>query len=173
MTIDQALPGELLSTPVITSRLLEVARYQVIRGLDSYRALLRTCGCRDADAMVEELRAVGFFQGGQNDATLSTRAYRALLFLSGALGAKSDEVFDELRALEPGVLQRYELVREGMTARFIKGLLTDPGFGRIYICSPWINLMNEDLGRLALALDKATRMQRRTPEMLVPAFLGT
>jgi hypothetical protein len=75
-------------------------------------------------------------------------------------------VFDELRLIET-TLHRYELVREGMTSRFIKGLLTEPGFQRIYICSPWINLQKDDLGRLAVALDKARRSLARPPEILV------
>jgi len=54
-----------------------------------------------------------------------------------------------------------------MTARFIKGLLTEPGFQRLYICSPWINLVKEDLGRLAVALDKAEKTLARPPELLV------
>jgi hypothetical protein len=75
-------------------------------------------------------------------------------------------VIDELRTLEPS-LHRYELVREGMTSRFIKGLLTEPGFRRLYICSPWINLLKEDLGRLTVALDKAARSLTVQPEVLV------
>jgi len=54
-----------------------------------------------------------------------------------------------------------------MTSRFIKGLLNEPGFQRLYICSPWINLQNDDLGRLAMALDKAKRGLTRQPEILV------
>ncbi len=54
-----------------------------------------------------------------------------------------------------------------MTSRFIKGLLTDPGFQRTYICSPWINLLKKDLGRLMVALDKAARSLARDPEILI------
>jgi hypothetical protein len=75
-------------------------------------------------------------------------------------------VFDELRTIE-STLHRYDLVREGMTSRFIKGLLTDPGFQRLYICSPWINLQKDDLGRLAMALEKAEQTLARPPEILV------
>lgn len=115
-----------------------------------------------------DLRAAGFFISRPTGIALSSRAYRALLFISGALGAKSDAVYDELRSLEPG-LSRYELVREGMTARFIKGLLTEPGFQRLYISSPWINLLKEDLGRLATALMNARKSLARDPEILILA----
>src|ERR1700692_844395 len=92
-----------------------------------YRDVLQRSGCKDPDAILYELRGAGFFTQGLPDTALTTRAYRTLLFLSGALGATSTSVFDELRVVEPS-LQRYELVREGMTSRFIKGLLTEPGF---------------------------------------------
>lgn len=166
MTIVNALPGELLSVPLITSRFLELARQGAIQEADAYRSLLRSCGCGEAEALFEELRAAGFFLNRPPGFALTSRAYRALLFASGALGTSSESVFNELRALEPS-LHRYELVREGMTSRFIKGLLTEPGFQRLYICSPWINLLKEDLGRLAVALDKAQKSLARPPEILV------
>jgi hypothetical protein len=94
---------------------------------------------------------VGFFAESPGGVALTTRAHRTLLFTSGALGAPSAAVFDELRTIET-TLHRYDLVREGMTSRFIKGLLNQPDFQRLYICSPWINLQKDDLGRLALLL---------------------
>lgn len=166
MTASNALPGELLNFPLITSRLLELARDGTTQEVDAYRLLLRKCGCKEPEGVFEDLRVAGFFIDRPTGIALSTRAYRTLLFVSGALGARSEGVFDELRNLEP-TLQRYDLVREGMTSRFIKGLLTEPGFQRLYICSPWINLLKEDLGRLAVALEKAARSLTRQPEILV------
>lgn len=166
MTAVNALPGELLSNPLVTSRLLDFARHGTTQETDVYRLLLRTCGCREPEGVFEELRVAGFFMGRSDGLALSSRAYRTLLFVSGALGMSSQGVFDELRNIEPS-LQRYELVRKGMTTRFIKGLLTEPGFQRLYICSPWINLMKEDLGRLAVALHKAAQSLARQPEILV------
>jgi hypothetical protein len=161
-----SLPGELVSVPTTTASLLEAARQGSVRDVAFYRDLLRRSGCRDPDGVFEDLRHAGFFDRGAVDTRLTTRAYRTLLFLSGALGAASSSVVDELRILEPS-LQRYELVREGMTARFIKGLLTEPGFQRLYLCSPWINMLKEDLGRLATALANMNRSSRRHPEILV------
>ena len=166
MSAPNPLPGDLLSVPLVTSRLLDLARQASTHTADDFRHLLRTSGCADPVGVFEELRARGFFTSGVPGTALTTRAYRTLLFVSGALGDQSDRVFDELRPLEPS-LQRYELVREGMTTRFIKGLLTEPGFQRLYICSPWINLQKGDLGRLATALSNATRSLARQPEVLV------
>jgi hypothetical protein len=54
-----------------------------------------------------------------------------------------------------------------MTSRFIKGLVTEPGFQRLYICSPWINLVKTDLARLAIALDRAEKTLTRPPDVFV------
>jgi hypothetical protein len=166
MTIQPGLPGELISVPPVTASLLEHARRASVQNADYYRDLLRRSGCKDPDAMLQELRSAGFFTREVHDGPITSRAYRTLLFLSGALGGASTSVFDELRILEPA-LQRYELVREGMTSRFIKGLLAEPGFQRLYICSPWINIVKQDVGRLATALANATRSLRRPPEIFV------
>lgn len=162
------LPGELLSIPKVTTELLALARAGSVQPLEFYTNILRDCGCRTPDATLGDLSAAGFFIRRTPGIALNMRAYRALLFASGALGSSSTSVFDELRQIEPG-LHRYELVREGMTSRFIKGLLAEPGFQRLYICSPWINLQNDDLGRLAMALDKTKQSLLRPPEILVLA----
>ncbi len=161
-----SLPGELLSIPGVASELLSLAREMTVFQRDDCESRLRSTGCRSPEAVFEELRAAGFFAGRPLGLAVTTYGYRSLLFVSGALGEASDRVFDELRVIEP-TLRRYELVREGMTSRFIKSLLTEPSFQRLYLCSPWINLQNDDFGRLAVAWDKARRSLARPPELLV------
>src|SRR5689334_21722519 len=111
------LPGELVTLPEATERLLDMARSAAVHERPALREILQKCGCREPDGVLEELRAGGFFLSRPPGLALSSRGYRALLFVSGALGRGSDDVFNELRNVEPG-LRRYELVREGMTARF-------------------------------------------------------
>jgi hypothetical protein len=166
MTAPRGLPGDLIAIPQVTTDLLELARTAEAREPALYAHLLRACGSADPDTMLDDLRVAGFFASRPPGLGLSTKAHRTLLFCSGALGTSSASVFDELRTIE-STLHRYDLVREGMTSRFIKGLLTEPGFQRLYICSPWINLQKDDLGRLAMALDKARRTLARAPEILV------
>ncbi len=166
MISDAGLPGDLLSIPRVTGDLLDLARIGGARDERTYRAVLERNGCVNPNAVFGDLRAAGFFTGREPSLTLSTKAHRTLLFVSGALGVPSLPLYDELRSLEPN-LHRYELVRDGMTSRFIKGLLTEPGFQRLYLCSPWINLQKDDLGRLAVALGKAEEQLARPPEMLV------
>lgn len=166
MTQMTGLPGYLVSLPKVTSALLDVARAGNALESDRFRSLLLSCGCRSPEGVIQELRVAGFFAERPPGLALSTKAHRTLLFTSGALGTPSGAVFDELRSIEPS-LNKYELVREGMTSRFIKGLLTEPGFQRLYICSPWVNLQKDDLGRLATALNRAKASLARPVEMLV------
>lgn len=166
MTDTQGLPGELVSLPKVTTDLLELARASDAHDPEFYRGVLRLAGCETPDKVFDDFRVAGFFSSRPPGIALTTKAHRTLLFASGALGASSTTVFDELRTIET-TLHRYELVREGMTSRFIRGLLKEPGFQRLYICSPWINLQKDDLGRLAMALDKAKRALTRPPEILV------
>jgi hypothetical protein len=160
------LPGELVSLPRLTADFLELVRAGNAYEQGFYTSVLRLCGCESPEALFDDLRVSGFFSARPQGMALTTKAHRTLLFSSGALGSSSASVFDELRTIET-TLNRYDLVREGMTSRFIKGLLNEPGFQRLYICSPWINLQKDDLGRLAMALDKAKRSLARPPEILV------
>ena len=162
------LPGELVSLPRLTADLLELVRTGNAHDQGFYTSVLRLCGCESPETVFDDLRVAGFFSAREPGMALTTKAHRTLLFSSGALGSSSASIFDELRTIET-TLHRYELVREGMTSRFIRGLLAEPGFQRLYICSPWINLQNDDLGRLAMALDKAKRSLARPPEILVLA----
>jgi hypothetical protein len=166
VTSARGLPGELISIPQVTTELVEFARSGGSYEVDFYRRALRAYGCADPDTVFEGLRAAGFFLARPPGVALSTSGYRTLLFTSGALGVASAKIYDELRAIEPS-LHRYELVREGMTSRFIKGLLSEPGFQRLYICSPWINVQKDDLGRLAVGIENARKTLARPPEILV------
>jgi hypothetical protein len=166
MTDPRGLPGELVSLPKVTADFLEVVRAGSAHDPEFYKRILRLYGCEIPDKVFDDFRVAGFFSDRPPGIALTTKAHRTLLFSSGALGVSSASVFDELRTIET-TLHRYELVREGMTSRFIRGLLREPGFQRLYICSPWINIQRDDLGRLAVALDQATRTLTRPPEILV------
>jgi hypothetical protein len=166
MRHERGLPGELVSIPEMTDAMLDLARAGAANSSDYYIDILRQCGCSVPNAVFSDLRVAGFFSSRPPELRISTRGHRTLLFASGALGASSDSVIRELRTVERHLTQ-YELVREGMTTRFIKGLLQEPGFQRLYFCSPWINLQKTDLARLAVALDNAARTLPRPPEMYV------
>jgi len=54
-----------------------------------------------------------------------------------------------------------------MTERFLESLVLRPGFGRLYICSPWINLTRKAKGYLAHAVFRAEKRYKCAPELLV------
>src|SRR5207249_3666906 len=64
-------------------------------------------------------------------------------------------------------LRTYELIREGMTRKFLRNLCDRPGFGRLYFCSPWIHLGAKDEELLKHAVLRAQRRARPGPEILV------
>lgn len=70
---------------------------------------------------------------------LSRRGETSLLLLQALNGADLKETYARLAQLDPS-LHNYELVREGMTRMFLENLNDRPGFGRLYVCSPWLNL---------------------------------
>ena len=166
MTGTSGLPGELISLRHVTPFLLDAARSGTAIPPASLIHHLRESGCRAPRRVVSDLKGSGFFAPQSTGFSVSTVGYRALLFISGALGTPTPQVFDELYSIDTSS-RRYELVREGMTTRFIKGLLTNPSFQRLYICSPWVNLQRQDLSRLAIAIDKAQDIVGRIPEILV------
>ena len=160
------LPGELISLRQVAPLLLEVARSGGTLQARPLLKGLREAGCRTPGRVANELKAAGLLAAHSSGFCVSTVGYRALLFVSGALGTATPRIFDELYSIDASS-RRYELVREGMTTRFIKGLVANPSFRRLYICSPWVNLQRQDLSRLAVAIHKAQDIVGRSPEILV------
>ena len=166
MTTTPRLPGELIALRGFTPFLLDTARSATRIPSIAFLNRLQELGCPSPRRVLTELDGAGFLAPHARGLAVSMAGYRALLFLSGALGAPTPSILDELYSIDTSS-RRYELVREGMTTRFIKELLTNPSFQRLYICSPWINLQRQDLSRLAVAIHKAQGIVRRVPEILV------
>lgn len=78
---------------------------------------------------------------------LTDQGRKAWHLLRGINGANLVDVIHHLTLLDPG-LRNYEIVREGMTTNFISGLLTNPDFKRILICSPWLHIREKLFRRL-------------------------
>ena len=89
---------------------------------------------------------------------LSDHGRKLSLLISAINGADIEDVFFRLRRID-GQRPAYELVRQGMTKVFFDTLLDRPGFGALYICSPWINPTDADCGKLKYAM---TVEERRT-----------
>lgn len=115
------------------------------------------------DAMLE-LRLLQFLGPGESLA-ISRTGRRTTLLLEALQGGDIEDICRRLRALD-GSPERYELVRQGMTTRFIESLTERPDFGRLYVCSPWINLSGRDAAILRYAVMQMQKLGL-TPEVLV------
>jgi hypothetical protein len=91
---------------------------------------------------------------------------RTYLLLEALNGGDVTHVFNRLTQLGE-VAPMYELVRQGMAERFLQTLVTRPGFRRLYIASPWINLSRRARGFLLHAVHQCERRHGQAPELLV------
>lgn len=82
---------------------------------------------------------------------LTDQGRRVWHLMRGINGANIADVIHHLTLLDPH-LRPYEIVREGMTAQFITGLLSQPDFKRIFICSPWLHIRDKLLRKFYRAL---------------------
>ena len=85
---------------------------------------------------------------------LSRYGERVTLLLEALEGGDIHDVFRRLRRLD-GVVETYTLVREEMTRQFFESLLEQPGFGRLYVCSPWVNPTERESAILRYTVLKA------------------
>lgn len=99
---------------------------------------------------------------------------RALLLARALNGADLGTVIDALRRLDP-TAGRYVLVQEGMRTKFLEDLVSRPGFGRLYLCSPWIRMEDREAELLQTAVlhnrepDPEILVLTRPVDNLVPA----
>lgn len=96
-------------------------------------------GVVEPAALLEDMLSENLL-GWQGDRIgLTPLGIRTTLLVEALNGGDIRSVYERLSHHDIG-LQMYELVREGMTREFVQSLVGRPGFGRLYICSPWINL---------------------------------
>lgn len=97
---------------------------------------------------------------------ISHYGHRISLLVEALNGAEIEDVFRRLRRLH-GAGELYELVRQGMTSRFIKTLIDRPSFGRLYFCSPWINPSDREAATLRYSVLQMQKSHGKPPEILV------
>lgn len=107
------------------------------------------------DRLFSDLSSVGLLEGTTSGFYISSLGEKVVLLLR-AVNDKEDltEVYRKLTYLYPG-LKPYELITESITDFFINTLFSNPDFIRIYICSPWIRLEEEQLGKIKSSISKA------------------
>lgn len=146
-------------------RELEARRSDTLFRSDDLALMLRNHGIEDGPWAVEELVAANLLTRRGEDLGISTSGIRAALLLEALNDGNIAEVFDRLAHYDSN-LQRYSLIREGMTDHFLQSLVSRPGFRRLYICSPWINLAGKPLATLMSAILNEEK-RGAEPELLV------
>lgn len=97
---------------------------------------------------------------------LSANGRRLSLLLAAINGADIHDTYLRIRRID-GIAAAYELVRQGMTRLFFESLVDSPGFGTLYVCSPWINPSERDIAKLKYAVLKQEERRGALPEILV------
>jgi hypothetical protein len=103
------------------------------------RGLMIQAGVEDPEFTLAEFLAAGLLTQYGDRLGLTTFGIRTTLLLEALNGGDLRDVYRRLGRYDTN-LQMYELVREGMTTRFLESINHRPGFSRLYLCSPWISL---------------------------------
>ena len=161
--------------PLLSEQLGSTGVYESLRALNEdprgalesieYRALMESLGVTDAAHLLHELEGLGLLTRVGTSVGLSAKGTKTTLLLQALNGDDLSSALRRLKELD-GSLVNYSLVREGMTTGFFKSLVNQPNVGRLYICSPWINLTSIEERYLKTAI-LSRRRRRRDPEIQV------
>jgi len=109
-----------------------------------------------SDDILSDLASAGLLTESPDGFYISSLGKKVTLLLK-AINGKEElyDIFRKLTYLYPQ-LRPYELLTSNITDFFIDSLSYRSDFIRIYICSPWIRLEQEQLGKVKQAIFKAT-----------------
>jgi hypothetical protein len=148
-----------------TLRSLEVSSVTAYSA-EQIEALMEQCGIDEPQANLENFVAANLLHRDGDQFGLTTLGIRTCLLLEAINGGDLKDIYRRLSRLDTS-LRMYELIREGMTKSFLQNLCDRPGFGRLYFCSPWINLDQRQQDMLAHAVVQVERRRGNRPEILV------
>jgi|ERR1043165_1382305 hypothetical protein len=130
---------EIVAAPEAFGALREVTRWsETAVAQDELAARFLQLGVDDPAVAIKSLVASGCLQSYGNRIGASQLGVRVALLMDALDGADVGDICRRLRRLEGGG-ESYELVRSNMTDLFVRSLVDQPGVGRLYIASPWIN----------------------------------
>src|SRR5438552_2146365 len=121
-------------------------------------------GGEDGDRLLTSLLASNLLFRAPDGFGITHLGRRTVILLDALNGVDLRDVWRRLGQLDPS-LRSYELLRNNLTDEFLNSLATRPSFGRLYICSPWINFGRRQERLLAAAVQRAER--GGAPEILV------
>jgi hypothetical protein len=128
-------------------------------------ALMTEAGLEDPPSTLGDFLAAGLLSRFGTRIGLTTFGIRTLLLIEALDGGDIRDVYRRLSYYD-STLRMYELVREGMTTRFLESIVDRPGFARLYFCSPWISLDDRQRSMLLHAVHRAGR-RGVAPEIFV------
>ena len=109
-----------------------------------------------SDDALSDLALSGLIVASSDGFYISSLGKKVTLLLRAINGKEEiSEIFRKFTYLYPQ-LKPYELLTSNITDFFIDSLFYRADFIRIYICSPWIRLEQEQLGKVKQAIFKAT-----------------
>ncbi|MEX2128246.1 MAG: hypothetical protein WD871_08395 [Xanthobacteraceae bacterium] len=88
------------------------------------------------------------------------------LLIEAMEGGDVDDVIRRLRRVD-GSQETYELVRQGMTTRFLNTFVDRPYFGALYLCSPWINLNEKEASIIRYGVLRSEKASGKKPDIFV------
>ena len=164
-----------MTYPYLHQTLAAPGTYEFLNALDRTRVtaspeerLLKMMASNGVDhppQIFRDLKAAGILQAFGLNIGLSSYGIRTLALLEALNGGDLQAAFRRLSRLD-STLHSYELVREGMTDSFLETIVRRPGFTRLYMCSPWINLSDRNQDLLLHAFHSA-EVRGESPEIIV------
>ena len=115
--------------------------------------LMAESGSRNPSELMKTLEDRGLLAMIGDTVFLSTTGRRVALLVDAINGGDVSELAQLLK--RENIAGEYELVTQGMAHEFIANLRNRPDFGKVYICSPWINLDRKEISDLVLAFGRA------------------
>ena len=123
-------------------------------------------GVVNCERLREEMLQAHLLQQIGPDFGASRHGRRVAILLDAINGGDIEGAISKLRRLSE-VIPQYELIRNSVTEPFFDSLLNRPGFRRLYICSPWINLSPRQLAILRRVMRHMTAAASVPPELKV------
>lgn len=138
---------------------------ETILSYDELTALLERSGAADTSTAIDALLSHSLVHRSPRGYGISHIGRRTAILLDAVNGGDLRDAWRRLGQLD-SALRHYELVRDNLADDFFETLVTRPSFGRLYICSPWINL---DQRRRSIVASAVLRAEEggREPEILV------
>lgn len=134
--------------------------------VDEIEQIMKQHGVESPKAAIEDFVASNLLRRYGDGYCLTTRGIQTTLLLEAINGGDLGDIYRRLTRLD-STLRTYELIREGMTRAFLRSLVLRPGFGRLYVCSPWISLDRKQEDMLVQAVTQAEQRRGARPEILV------